>query len=275
MNENAISIVTAFFDIGRGNLPKEKNGRIIPAYQQRTTDTYFEYFNNLSKIDNELIVYTTADLKDKVLSIREKHGKLHKTHVVCLESFLPDEYTEYKMRIEKVMQSSLFVSMVHNPELIEYWNSDYVLVNMLKSYYVNESIKNNLVSNDVVAWIDFGYCRDANTVPFDNEWVYPFDKDKVHFFLNQELDFSRKIEDIIATGDVYIQGCHIVAGKDKWSYLLDSMVRNMEFLIARNLIDDDQTLLLMSYLDNPSMFVLRENSPTDWFRVFKDYQEEK
>lgn len=274
MSNNDISIVTAFFDIGRGDLPIEKNGKIIPAYQQRTTDTYFSYFAHLAKIDNEMVIYTTEDLKSRVVQERDKNKKLHKTTVVCVDSFLPAQYLHYKTRIEEVMASNSFVSMVHNPELIEYWNSNYVLVNALKSYYVNDAIEKHLVSSDVVAWIDFGYCRNDETIPFSTEWKYPFDKDKIHFFLNQEINFLRKIEDIVATGDVYVQGCHIVAGKDRWSYLLSSVLRNMEFLLKRNLIDDDQTLLLMSYLDNPDLFTLLNNSPTDWFRIFKDYQKE-
>lgn len=272
--DSSISIVTAFFDIGRGSIPKEKNGRVVPAYQQRSTDTYFSYFSNLAKIDNELIVYTTSDLKDRVLNQRDKYGKLDKTKVVCLESLLPDAYLNYKSKIEEVMASTSFISMVDNPELIEYWNSDYVLVNILKSYYVTNAIENNLTSSENVAWIDFGYCRDESTIPFNKEWRYQFDPYKVHFFLNNEINSLRNIKDIIATGDVYIQGCHIVAGKDAWSYLLSSMIRNMDWLLSNNLIDDDQTLMLMSYLENPDMFVLHKNSPTDWFRIFKDYQED-
>lgn len=274
MANSTVSIVTAFFDIGRGNLPKEKNGRTVPAYQERSTDTYFTYFNNLAKIDNHITVYTTEDLKDKVLELRDKYGKLSKTKVVCLDSFLPSKYAHYKERIEGVMKSSSFISKIENPELIEYWNSDYVLVNALKSYYVNDAIQNGSASGDIVAWIDFGYCRSTETIPFSNEWNYPFDANKIHFFLNKEIDLLRNIEDIIATGDVYVQGCHIVAGSHLWKDLLNLMILNLDTLLEQNLVDDDQTLLLMSYTRSPDLFVLRKNSPTDWFRIFKDYQKD-
>ena len=50
----SISIVTAFFDIGRGNLPNEKHGRILPHYQHRSVDTYFDFFSKLAKIQNDM-----------------------------------------------------------------------------------------------------------------------------------------------------------------------------------------------------------------------------
>ena len=39
------------------------------------------------------------------------------------------------------------------------------------------------------------------------------------------------------------------------------------------LIDDDQTVLLMSYLSKPDLFELHKVSPSDWFVAFKEYNE--
>ena len=41
----------------------------------------------------------------------------------------------------------------------------------------------------------------------------------------------------------------------------------MNLLIQNNMIDDDQTMMLMSYLAKPEIFELRYNSPDDWFVV--------
>ena len=49
------------------------------------------------------------------------------------------------------------------------------------------------------------------------------------------------------------------------------MLRSLNTLVDNNLIDDDQTLMLMSYLSKPELFELRRNDPNDWFRIFKDY----
>lgn len=262
-----ITIVTAFFDIGRGNLPKTMHGRHIPGYQNRTVDDYFSFFANLAKIENDMIIYTTPNLKDRILELRQNRT----TKVVCFDSYLPTEFEEAKEKIKTIMESSEYYSKVHNPHLIEYWNPDYVLVNIFKSYYVSHAIENLLVDTDLTAWIDFGYCRSNNTIPSCNIWRYNFDKDKIHFFNIREIDRHRSIDSIIYTGDVYIMGCHIVAGTTQWDYLKTSMIRNLNKLLDDKLIDDDQTLLLMSYLDNTDKFTITHVDPIDWFIMFKRF----
>jgi protein YibB len=169
------------------------------------------------------------------------------------------------------MRNPKYIEKIVNPQLIEYWHSDYVLVNIFKSLYVTDAIIKNLVTNDVVAWIDFGYCRNENTIPKSNRWKYNFDVNKIHFFNIHEIQPERPIDSIIYTGDVYIQGCHIVAGKKMWKDLRDLVFGNLNVLINHDLIDDDQTLLLMSYLTKPELFELRYVHPSDWFIIFKEY----
>ena len=268
-----ITIVTAFFDIGRGNLPKEKHGRVLPHYQHRSLDTYFDYFNLLAKIKNRMVIYTTQDMVDKIIKVRSNNGLIDKTKIVVLPTYLPDEFKFTKTLIEEIMNSPEYYGKIDNPQLIEYWHSDYVLVNIFKSLYVTDAIEKGFVETDLVAWIDFGYVRTPDSLPKSLEWSYPFDKEKIHFFNMRDIEPERTIDSIIYTGDVYIQGCHIVAGTKMWDTLKDLVMKNLNCLINYKLIDDDQTLLLMSYLTDPEKFELRYNSPHDWFRIFKDYND--
>lgn len=273
--ENDITIVTAFFDIGRGNLPTEKHGRVLPHYQHRSTNTYFEYFNNLAKLQNDMVVYTTENFAEQIYNIRDQHGLKDKTQVVVLESYLPPQLQDVKTRVQEVMDSPDYYSRVNNPQLIEYWHSDYVLVNIFKSIYVTHAIDSGLVKNDITAWIDFGYCRNPNTITTSNKWTYDFDREKIHFFNIRDIEPDRPIDDIIFTGDVYTMGCHIVAGTKKWDLLKRLMVGNLELLLKHNLIDDDQTLMLMSYLMKPEEFELHNVDQSDWFIIFKNFNESK
>ena len=100
------------------------------------------------------------------------------------------------------------------------------------------------------------------------------DKVKTSHHINASHYMVKKIDtlqDIVYTGDVYIQGCHIVAGKEKWKKLQELMFANLKLALGMNLSDDDQTFLLMAYLSAPQYFELHYNSPDDWFRIFKDY----
>ncbi len=271
MNKD-ISVVTAFYDIGRGNLPKSKHGRELPFYQHRSVDTYFEFFSNLAKLQNEMVIYTTPDFEDRVLTIRKENGLEELTKVVTRESYLPTEYEQIKERVQKTMDDPNYYDKVINPQLIEYWHADYVLVNIFKAWYVTDAIEKNLISNDLTAWIDFGYVRNNTTIPASNRWTYDFNKEKIHFFNQRNID-PRPINDIIYTGDVYIQGCHIVAGTKKWSLLKELVMDNVNLLLLHNLIDDDQTLLLMSFLTKPDEFELHPADPNDWFRIFRKYND--
>ncbi len=55
---NDITIVTAFFDIGRGNWTPDKG---LPHYLHRPNEVYLERFGHLSKLDNRVIVFTSED----------------------------------------------------------------------------------------------------------------------------------------------------------------------------------------------------------------------
>lgn len=270
-----ITVVTAFFDIGRGNLPQSKHGRVLPHYQHRTTDTYFEFFGKLAKLENDMVIYTTQDNADKVYNLRKKQGLENKTIINVMESYIPKGFESYKEKIQKIMDDPNYYGKIVNPHLIEYWHADYVLVNIFKSIYVSNAIESGQIKTDLTSWIDFGYVRDDSTIPTPHKWNYDFDVDKIHFFNQYPILPERPIDNIIHTGDVYIQGCHIVAGNEKWHLLKNLMIRNMELLIQNNLIDDDQTLLLMSYLTSPENFELHKADPNDWFRIFKKYNVSK
>lgn len=75
---NNISIVTAFFDIGRGEIGEE-----FPSYLKRTTDTYFEYFSNLALLENEIVIFTSKEWEEKILKIR--NGKPTKIIIIDLK----------------------------------------------------------------------------------------------------------------------------------------------------------------------------------------------
>jgi len=70
-----ISIVTAFFDIGRSNWYSDASGQPVPHYIQRSTNSYFDYFQNLAKMKNDMIIYC-ADEHEEVIENIRKHSSL-------------------------------------------------------------------------------------------------------------------------------------------------------------------------------------------------------
>ena len=58
-----ITIVSAFFDIGRGNWSKEQGH---PGYLQRSCEKYIDYFSNLAKLENDMIIFTSSEFSEKI-----------------------------------------------------------------------------------------------------------------------------------------------------------------------------------------------------------------
>lgn len=261
---NDITIVTAFFDIGRGDWTPDKG---LPHYLQRTTQTYLERFGHLAKLENDMVVYTSKDMVKEIEFLRQDRP----TQILTVD--FKKSFTELRQKITDVQKSPEYQSKI-NPMQVknpEYWNADYVLVNALKSSFVNKAL--DLIKTDLIAWLDFGYCRSESTLNGVKKWKYSFDKNKIHFFNIKEWKEGTYIQDVIANNDVHITGPCIVAGRELWPKLEAMVHHGVNELLNNNLIDDDQTLLLMSYLMKPELFELHPVSNSDWFIAFKDFSE--
>jgi protein YibB len=264
---NDITIVTAFFDIGRGEWSPDKG---LPAYLQRTNQTYLERFGHMAKLENHIVVFTSKDMVDEVKHLRQNRP----TTILTIDfpnSFLKLREEVSRVQKDPVYQSKINPTQVRNPE---YWNADYVIVNLLKASFIRQAIERNTIETDLVAWLDFGYCRSAETLNGVEHWYCPLDKEKIHFFTIKDWVEGTYIQDVIANNDVHVTGPCIVAGKEKWPVLEHLVHHNVSELLKNNLMDDDQTLLLMSYLQAPEMFELHKITGQDWFVAFKDYHED-
>ncbi|WP_284443679.1 WlaTC/HtrL family glycosyltransferase, partial [Escherichia coli] len=76
--KSSTTIITAYFDIGRGDWTANKGFREKLA---RSVDVYFSYFERLAALENEMIIFTSPDLKPRVEAIR--NGK--PTTVIFIE----------------------------------------------------------------------------------------------------------------------------------------------------------------------------------------------
>lgn len=244
-----ITIVTAFFPIGRGEWTPDKG---FPHYLQRSDDVYLERFGHLAKLSNEIIVYTTAEMVDKVVEklVGREDGK---TKVIVLNPM--EVFPEILERIKTIQNMDSFKDMI-NPSQIknpEYWNPEYVLVTNLKAHIVHHAVKEKLVSNPMVAWIDFGYCRK----PLEcKSWEFDFDPKKIHMFSYKDYPEGKQFKEVIANNDVFILGAKVVAHQDKWQLMEKLMWAAHDQLNNYAMVDDDQGLWLMSYLMEPEAFEL-------------------
>lgn len=255
-----ISIVTAFYDIGRGDWSTEveKNGGPLPHYLQRSVDKYIDHFTRMCEIDTEIIVYTSSDIAPLLSAISP--------NVKVVEYDYFNIHKDLRDRIESIQANPDFIKKI-NPYQVrnpEYWSKDYVGVTSLKAFYVHDAFERGLITNDWAAWVDFGYCRDDEHVPTSKKWEYDFAPGLMHYFNYREPNLRMPTSDVtiaVLNNIVYIIGGVFVGQKEQWSVLKDDMKRSLETLMNQGLVDDDQGLLLMSYFYNPDMYELHRMDP--------------
>lgn len=259
-----ITIVTAFFDIGRGTWTPDRG---YPHYLHRTNDTYFERFGHLAQLENEMFVFTTEDNFDRIAELRGDRP------TTLFEFDLVSEAQDLRERIELIYATPDYMRLISPNERLnpEYWSADYVIINLLKSTFA--CMASVQAKNDMLAWVDFGYCRTPETLAGVQHWRYPFNPDLIHLFKLKDYVPGTTIHSMIANNDVHITGPCIVASKKNWRELEFLVMEGVKQLIENFLIDDDQLFLLLSALSRPELFELHQVSPDNWFTVFRDYNE--
>lgn len=262
-----LTIITAFYDIGRSKWTGFIGGHPLPSYLKRTTDQYFECFERMLKLDNDIVVFTSPDLVERF----DKY-KVQKPNLAVIPYEFHNAHPDIREKIKTIQNDPKFYQMVRHPFLPEYWEPNYVLINTLKSYFVTKAIDIGVILTDLVAWLDFAYARPEVVVP--NSWSYDFDPEKIHFFSGKRnVPQAIDIKEVIIHNYVFIHGCHIVAHKNKWPFLRDNVFSSLDILFENNWCDDDQTLLLMSYIKNPSEYEIHYIDETQggWFQIFKKW----
>lgn len=260
---NLPTIVTAFFDIGRSKW----EGPNLPHYIKRTTDEYFRNFERLLKLENDIIVYTSYTMLDRLQEYCQ-----HKSNLIIVPvRQWPLCFNGLYGNIRRVQESKEFQSTLLQPYNPEYWNTDYVMVNLLKTWFIREANANQLIKTDMVSWVDFAYARKDEDVPI-TRWETDFNSEKIHVFSHRDRVPERiDVRNIIDHNEVYLMGCHIVANIKNWLNLYIMMFDNMERLINNDLVDDDQTLLLLSYIQNKGLFEIHYTNQEYWFCLFTNY----
>jgi protein YibB len=256
-----IAVVTAFFDTNRE--------RWRTVHLQRTNERYLEYFAHLARLRNHLIVFTEPQFVSRVLDLRRAHGLEDLTVVFEIDDLFGCELLAPLVAKFQERMSDRFHRFTWQPELPEYWEPRYVLINALKSAFVCTALERRLIAAPQVAWIDFGYCRDGKR--FDPERPWRFDtRGKINLFQVNPLD-DTPIFQVVRSGTVYFHGASIVGPATAWPEFAREISLSLFALLECGLIDDDQTLLLMAWRRDPSSYVAHPVTRADWFVVFRRF----
>ena len=107
-----ISIVTAFYDIGRGDWTPDKG---LPHYLHRTTDTYIERFSHMAQLNNEIVVFSTPEIIEKLQPLNTKNN------ITFVNFDMQKHYSQLKQAIQNVQKNESYQAKINpsqrlNPE---------------------------------------------------------------------------------------------------------------------------------------------------------------
>ncbi len=261
MKNSTITLVTAFFPIQR---------EIWGGCFARSDDKYFQYFEFWARIQNDLVVYTVPEFKDRILDIRHKFGRDNTIVITIEDPFLIDQ--ELYESIKKASQNQLARDFRLLPQNPESWNAEYDYLMLLKEWCVQDAVQKELTSK-TAAWIDFGFNHGGDyylkAEEFDFCWQFDF-SDKIHLF-EIDSDDGLPIFEAVRRMNTYIQGDLIVASAGLWNKLWELIRQKMLALNEIGLIDDDQILLTMIAREHPELCELHQSS---WFSQIQDFSDQ-
>lgn len=259
-NMDRITLVTCFFDINRERWSGFERG----------ADRYIEEFEWWSAMKNKLVVYVGNDeIALRVKKIREKHNLLENTTCIVVPDIFEVDKELYNS-IKFVSEYKYIEKYRLKPENPESWSAEYNYIMLMKEWCIVDAIKKGY-ANGMIAWIDFGFnkCGAFYTQKeeFSFEWKFPF-SDKINIFALRTMEDIPPIWEIVRNMSTYLQGGIIVGTDTKWELLWNLMRKKMLALNSVGLMDDDQTILLMAWMENRDLF---EINYCDWFMQFKKF----
>ena len=253
---NDITIVTAFFDIGR------KDFKQLP----RSNDKYLEHFKFWARIKNKLIIYTDSVMGPKALKVREEFGLRDKTELVIIDDISAID-KELLDRMQKIDNNNQFMNFRYNANAPEN-NALYNYVMLLKSWCIKDAVDNGATGQ--IAWIDFGYNHGGDVfidpTDFDFEWKYKFENKVTYFALKE--DDKEPIFKKIQSLDPIIMGAPFIVPSKYANELWELEKECMGSLLDVGFTDDDQLIMLMATRKKPEMFDIKISG---WFMPLKDF----
>lgn len=238
---DGITIVTAFFDIGRESF----------STYPRTKEEYFSYFEFWARIRNPLIVFCSKEDADRVQAIRNGFGlEADRTVTVAIDDIYSIE-SEIYLKMKEIEKSEAFSDF-------RYYNiacsnmAQYNYVMLLKYWFLAKAEEYSIRENDNYVWLDFGFNHGGRYYlrpeEFDFEWKWNLGGD-IEFFCLSDPDEMSVIDSLQFQKDCIqgtVVGCRKGCTKSLWKWVKEAMTA----LLMVECMDDDQHLLLMVYKEH-------------------------
>ena len=256
---SSITIVTALFDIGRGDWWEYRR-----PYEQ-----YLQYFEILLRLNNNIIIYIEEKSREWVMQRRNDNQTLIITmtidqlplwqHRDRMKSIIDSEQSEWNAEWD--------VGMRTHPEAK---SADYNLIVNSKSFFIYDASRRNPFNSTHFVWLDAGYGHGHDDMyPRKWRWSPQLPEHAVALIkLTPDWDQIERY----GIKQLYRQDVSVIGGGfqsipialiEQFYRLYSSILIDM--IVRQRMIDDDQTILVLSVQRQPSLFHIEHG---DWFGAF-------
>jgi len=275
-----ITIVTAFFDIGRGFWANK---------YKRTTKFYIQSFLNYLDYPYKIICYVDDRCIDYILEHYTRSPHRCVTFIPINLKWLEHNIQAWKQlpKDREIMQSSRYREFIDHRKNIVYPNGvppgkvgikvfpeneipEYNAINHAKIDFINHAIKNGYIDTSITCWCDFGYFgtqhqNDKSTFPKDTLDKSRFSRDRITFFIQKEIteqDTDPRYM-LICTPELFT-GTFWGGPTNLMERLQGLYHECVEELYSVKISDDDQHIYLRCCLKDSNIFDLKLNATDEW-----------
>ncbi|MCR8676797.1 protein YibB [Campylobacter sp. S4:11] len=239
--QNEITIVTAFYNIGRTT---------------RGNDQYLSYFDFWSGLKNYVVIYTTEDMKELILEKRKQHHLEGKTTIIVKELNEFDFQTLNK--IKETFKNYNQALHRKNPNNIECISPLYCYLMYLKPFFICDAIERGIVSENIM-WLDFGFNHGDSFFINKDQFRFLLEKqeniinDKINFFSIKDQE-ANTIPEIYYNMEPFLIGGLIYGSNRAWSSFKKNLYECMQCFLSFNIVDDDQIMFLWCTRNYPQNY---------------------
>jgi len=253
-----LTIVSAYFDILRGERPKEY---------------YFKRINETAKLNAPFVFFTQAKFKQDIQKLFPKNKSLK---IITLD--LEDLFYYQDIRVIRHIQSlKIYRKKITAPNRIECVNPFYIIVQFSKFEFLLKSAQKNYFNSEKFLWIDAGINRwwgrfnassklTAKAIP-NNKFYFTLEKTR----LKDKL-FIRKDYNILWKQRSYVLGGVLGGTLEAILKVAKKMRKKWRWMLyEQNIVQNEQFALLIEFFENPSLFHFKEVLSAKYFEQVFNY----
>ena len=229
-----LTIVTAFFDIGKFGKGNPNN--------VRSMETYLEWTKTFRFLQNPLVAYTDSErFMHEMKSLRADLSNVTKI-------FLIDRNSSWAFRRKDVIKDIFAIKGYpkHHPNTVV---PEYSCSMHAKYDVISRAAKENYFHTDYFAWLDIGLFRNevSNPRKFILQLPGGFNSSKISVNRVYNVSMNMEIPRIIKEKMDWICGCIFVGERKLILKYAEQYKRGVHYLLSKQLMNTDQQVLYAMY----------------------------